>query len=590
MVAWVVKNVGGEIPRQDPRLLPDNMAEMAVNVDLNSGSWDGLPQPEFVVDLSGAPFPVRRAFRIPARAGNPDLWLPLPSEFSSVCQSPLANDGLHRFYWTTPQGYPGAGAWWNTYDRIHAGNVGANAPWNLGFIFPNPAIVLSVSASGGDASVPPIVRSYCFTYIDIYNLESSPSTPSTPLEALSDGTWTVTGLPTAAPANPAGMNYPPVAHMRLYRTVTGSTTGAQFYVVADVAFGSTTYVDTTPDTGIVSNNLLESTSWLSPPADLDGLISMPGGMMVGFTGNTVHFCEPNRPHAWPAGYDQSMLYPIVALTIWQQSLIVLTQGFPSTGSGASPAAYTFAQVQVPEPCISRGSVVNDLAGVYYASQNGLVMLNYYGMQNQTLSNMTKNIWLEDFRAEDIIACRHRTQYLAINGTGTGFMIDYAEQRLGIAHLTPFMDVISIWNDPYSGDAYVCTAQNTVCLWDSPNAPSMTWVWRSKQFYLPLPVSLGACQISLDSSVIDEPLHPPMPSPPGHTVPLFALPAGVRALFRLFAGPEGQTMVHEQQLWGPRMIFRLPSGRKAFCWQFELMSRVPIHSVELASTMKELRKV
>jgi hypothetical protein len=40
----------------------------------------------------------------------------------------------------------------------------------------------------------------------------------------------------------------------------------------------------------------------------------------------------------------------------------------------------------------------------------------------------------------------------------------------------------------------------------------------------------------------------------------------------------------------RMIFRLPGGLKAFCWQFEIVSRVPIFSVELASTMKELQGV
>lgn len=588
MVSWAVKDMGGEIPRQNPRMLPDNMAQEAVNVDLSSGALDGLPQPEFVVDLSSAPFPVRKAFRIPAKLGNPDLWLPLPSEFSSVCQSPLANDtlGHGRFYWTTPQGYPQAGAWWSTYDRILAGDPA----YNLGFIAPDPGIVLTASASGGDTSVPAITRSYCFTYVDIYGLESSPCVPSAPIDAPPDATWTVSGLPTAAPGNPTGMSYAPVAHMRLYRTVTGSTTGAQFYFVTDLDFGSSTYTDTTEDVNIVGNNLLESASWAPPPADLDGLIAMPGGMLVGFSANTIHFCEVDRPHAWPAGYDQSLMYPIVALTVWQQSLIALTQGYPSTGAGTSPGSFSFAQVQVPEPCIARGSVVNDLAGVYYASQNGLVMLNYFGMQNQTLSNMTKNIWLEEYRAESIIACRHRAQYLAINGTGTGFIIDYAEARLGVVHVTPFLDVISVWNDVYSGDAYVCTTQGTVCLWDSPTAPSLTWRWRSKQFYLPVPVSLGACQISCDSRVADEPLHTPMPSPPGHPHPLIQLPSGVRALFRLFVGPEGKHMVHEQYLTEPRMIFRLPSGRKAFTYQFELVGRVPIHSVELASTMRELRKV
>jgi hypothetical protein len=44
------------------------------------------------------------------------------------------------------------------------------------------------------------------------------------------------------------------------------------------------------------------------------------------------------------------------------------------------------------------------------------------------------------------------------------------------------------------------------------------------------------------------------------------------------------------LTGARDIFRLPSGFKVFDWQFEIVSRVPIFSVEVASTMKELARV
>jgi hypothetical protein len=760
MVAWIVKNFGGTIPRQDSRLLPDTMAEIAVDVDLSRDELSGLAQPEFIVDLSAAaPWPVRKAYRFPGPAvGQPDVWLPLPSEFSSVVRSPLADDTLHRIYWTNPPGSPGAGAWWNTYDRIAAGNVGANAPWALGFTAPDPGITPYVTVSGGtypgytvygasavdrgvgyvpgeiltvhggtlaqgvtqpfsvriatttalniqllggptgsggtdggavltgttgtgvlleiygtitggslvsigsivnqgayttnpanatydtlagaglsgalvgfqmgvwgldtptDAlystvpadpaptavsgtgsgctislqyvsnGAPPLVeRSYCFTYIDQYGAESSPSNPSVVVAGPSDATWTVSGLPTAAPSPPAGANYPPVDHMRIYRTLTAAGGAAQFYMVADnVPFGSGTYVDTVPDTTIVNNNLLQTASWAPPLAGLDGLTAMPGGMLIGFTGNTIHFCEQDYPHTWPAGYDQSLLYPIVGFAVWQQNLVVLTQGYPSQGSGTSPAQFFFSQVQAPEPCIARGSIVTDLAGVYYASQNGLIMLNYFGMQNQTLSNMTRTLWLTEFNAAQIIACRHRAQYLAINGTGMGFMIDYTEQRMGIVKISPFVDVVSVWNDVYVGDAYMCAA-GRVYRWDSTNTPPLIYQWRSKQFYLPAPSSLGACQISLDPAVA-YPAPTAVVPPPISGASELVLPPGINALFRLFVGPNGQNMILEQWLTEPRMIFRLPSGRKAFNWQFEIVSRVGVHSVELASTMRELKKV
>lgn len=593
MPGWKVSDFGGEIPRRDNRLLPNDMAVQAVNCDLSSGALQGLPQPEFVVDLTGkAPWPIRKAYRIPGVGTDPDIWMPLCSEFTSVVPSPLTNDTLHRYYWTNPPGSPAAGAWWNTYARIKAGNTGSNAPYNMGFIAPNPNSTLTVSSSGGTTGVPQIDRSYVYTFIDIYGAESSPNAPNNPVAGYSDGTWTISGFPATAPVSPSGFTYAPVAHMRLYRTVTGSTTGANFFMVADIPFGTTTYTDTNPDTNIVNNNTLVTASFYPPVANLDGLTLFPGGMLIGFSGNTVHFCEPNLPHAWPIGYDTSLYYDIMGLAIWQSTLVVLTKGYPANGSGTTPSSFYFSQVNVPEPCLTRGSIITDLAGVYYASQNGLVMLNYFGMQNQTLSNMTKNIWLEEYQAANIIACRHRAQYLAINGTGMGFLIDYTESRMGIMHITPLINCISVWNDVRTGDAFMM-ADSKVWRWDSPNTQPLVYRWRSKEFYLPTPISLGACQISLDPSVEKPP--PPITGTPGPPPPNMApanlnLPAGVNARFTLFAGPGGQHPVMSRNLIKAREIFRLPSGFKAFNWQFEVVADVPIYSVELAPTMRELMKI
>ena len=586
MVAFVVKDFGGEIPRQGPRLLPDNMADLAINTDLAAGPLDGLPQPELVIALT-APWPIRKAYRMPGvNPGDPDVWMPLPSEFSCVCLSPLANDTLHRIFWTNPPGSPDAGAWWNTYAGLRAGTP----HWSMGFIPADPNSKPVVTYSGGTTPPPPLIeRSYCYTLVDQYGSESSPSAPSDVVAGPSDAVWHVANLPAAAPAMPPGKNYPPPITTRLYRTITGETQGAEFYFVVDLPIGTTAYDDSIPDTTVVDNNLLQSVSWAPPVDDLDGLISMPGGMLVGFSKNTMHFCEPDRPNAWPAGYDQSLIYPIKALAVWQQSLVVLTEGFPSTGSGTSPGQFMFAQVQAPEPCIARGSVVTDLAGVYYASSNGLIALNYFGAQNQTLSNMTREMWNTDYQASKIIACRHRAQYLAINGTGMGFIIDYTEQRMGICQLSTFAQVVSVWNDVYTGDAYMM-ADNSVYRWDGFGVPALPYKWRSKEFYMAAPVSLGACQISCDPSITDPAPADVTPMPPSHQPHLATLPNGVNATFRIYTGPNQARLVHEEWLYQARNIFRIPGGFKAFSWQFEILSRVPIHSVELASTMRELKTV
>lgn len=719
-----------------------------------------------MIDLSATPG-TKRAYRFPV-PNNPDVWIPLPDPNSSVCRSPLADDTSHRVYWTNPPGSSPAGQFWNTYARIAAGNTGANRPYSLGTIQPSSTIGPSVSVSGGttDGSIPLITRSYLWTYVNQYGEESAPSAPSNVVTGAPDGTWVISGMPTSAPANPAGFNYPPITGVNLYRTSTGTATGAQFYRVASFVFassgsigaiaiysggsgyvvgdtgtiaggggdatyqvlqvnsvdpggsgyavgdtglisggsgdalytvqsvdvngavvtftftGGTTYtgakavatttagvqpgsgtgfhVDTTasggpisaavlataynttgavlevqltgtgtgytnsaasatsdggaqagigsglqlivtvhpvspytdalPDTVAVNMLTLISAAWGNPPAGLDGLTALPGGMLVGFTDNTVHFCEQDRPHTWPSAYDQSVQYPIVGFGVWQQSLVVLTKGYPSTGSGNSPTNFVFTQVRVPEPCISRGSIITDLMGVYYASQNGLVMLNYFGMQNQTLSTMTKNIWLNRFKATQLIACRHRAQYLALrtDSSGTGFLIDYAEQRMGVMELNTFSSATAVWNDEFSGDAYVCAA-GKVYRWDSPSTGPLNFRWRSKQFYGSAPVSIGACQISLDPAVLTPPPSPnTFPMNNGDTS--LVLPSGINAVVNIYAGPDGAHLVMSKNLTAVREIFRIPGGFKVFDWQIEIVSRVGIRSIELASTMRELKGV
>jgi hypothetical protein len=129
------------------------------------------------------------------------------------------------------------------------------------------------------------------------------------------------------------------------------------------------------------------------------------------------------------------------------------------------------------------------------------------------------------------------------------------------------------------------ANKVVYLWDSSRTAGLPYRWRSKQFYLPQPISLGACQISLETAV-----ETPPPAPPPVTDPSLVLPIGTNAVFNLYGGPEGKHLLFTKVLDKARMIFRLPSGRKTFNWQCEIVGRVAVHSIELATTMKELSKV
>src|SRR4051794_36796848 len=166
MVAWTIQGMGGVNPRTDRRLVGDNQAVEAVNCDLGSGAIDGLPEPEFIIDLSGRIPHIEKAYFLPDANGSDGVYLPLPSKFSSVARSPLTDDAERRVYWTNP-GDPAP--WWSTYARIQANQP----PFSLGIVI--PTAMLNVSVSGGDTSVPLIERSYTYTFINAYGEESAPA-------------------------------------------------------------------------------------------------------------------------------------------------------------------------------------------------------------------------------------------------------------------------------------------------------------------------------------------------------------------------------------------------------------------------------
>ncbi|MFP3490442.1 hypothetical protein R0K20_22855, partial [Staphylococcus sp. SIMBA_130] len=75
-----------------------------------------------------------------------------------------------------------------------------------------------------------------------------------------------------------------------------------------------------------------------PNAAMQGLTTLPGGILVGFFDNTLAFSEPYLPHAWPISYQLSFPDPIVAIASISNGLVVTTTGQPWLVTGSSPEA------------------------------------------------------------------------------------------------------------------------------------------------------------------------------------------------------------------------------------------------------------
>jgi hypothetical protein len=217
-------------------------------------------------------------------------------------------------------------------------------------------------------------RAYTYTWISIFNEEGPPSVPSV-VNGWSNATWTVS-LFTPVPTD-MGVDRI-ITKTRIYRSISNQSGQGTYFLVAEIPVEQAVYVDTIDDATVALNQQLVSLYWFEPPADLQALISFPNGITIGFRANEIWFSEAYRPHAWPPGYVLTTEFPIVGIGVCGQSIIVCTQGAPYLISGINPSAMALTKINLPEPCLSRGSIVATDTTVLYVSQNGLIQISQSG--------------------------------------------------------------------------------------------------------------------------------------------------------------------------------------------------------------------
>ena len=472
MAAIKLEMFQGLIPRSSDRLLPPMAATEAKNAKLLNGEIRGYRALREEADFTGGSVnPVRRAFRVRDLAGvNADTWLTFDSRDVDVVRSPLVNDSFDRYYWAG-DGVPKM----NTYARIFAGS---------------PGLRLGVPTPGAAPSVTPPVgtdetRAYVYTFVSAYGEEGAPSPPV--VATGNAGTWALSGIQTTVD-NPTERN---ITHVNIYRTVSGGNS-SNFYFVAQITLGTATYNDNEATATVAANSLLESTNYAEPPSDLEGLVVMPNGYLVGWAGRRLVFSEPYRPHAWPPEYELSTEFPIVGLAVWGSTLVIGTQSQPYFGQGNTPAAFTTRKLDAVEPCLSRRGLVATVAGAYYPSINGLVLLDSTGAKVITQDVLTKEEW-EAYSPSNIYAAQLGLQYIAFNTPSTGFLFNPTEQTIKLIELEGFNQIEGIETDKYSGNVLLL-GQNRAWDWDPNGAERLNWRWQSKVYQTPEGVNFGAARL------------------------------------------------------------------------------------------------
>lgn len=632
MTSIKIDNFAGISPRTSNRLQPYNGAVRADNAKLLSGELRGLRETQLLFDFGSTN--VARAYRLPATIGAPipiggsDFWVGFADPNVDFVRTPVLEDQFERYYWTGDSNHHSGAPQYNTRARIQAAQVsfllGVPAPINAPAVAP---------AAGTD-----VVRAYLYTFVSAYGEEGAPSPPTTATGTA--GTWNLSGIDTVPPGTPANYN---ITHVNIYRTVADSTsTQAQYFFVAQIALGTSTYSDSALDTVIAQNFVLPSLTWDVPPATLQGIVSHPGGFLVGFSGRDLYMSDPYHPHAWPVQNIQTCKTEIVGVGIYNNIIIVTTTSNPYYAEGMSPAAVTLQKIESIDPCVSRRSIATTLTGVYYASPQGIIVATAGATQLATQQLFTREEWQNYFSPTTVQAVPYGLQYIAFDTTATGFIFSPAETLAPLTTLDRFNNVGAIQIDQYSGDVYIVQS-NQVRLWDPPESTPYEYTWTSKEFDLPKPVNFGAMKVkfngggfqipadllvdytSFNTQRITRPLNPingsaingvrTMPAVPGGTpvitgagaiVPQIKNPIGGSPLFGIgnLENVTGAVQITiyartpASQVWTTvfqwtatdERTYRLPAGFKADGWQIKLVGNVPVYSFAMAETGKELQQV
>lgn len=449
-----LSSFSGEIPRVDARLLNPSAAQRAVGVKLEEGTLMPLRARALVETLA------EPAMTIYLHEGDWLSW----AAVVDVVPGPVAADRLY----ITGDGAPKL-------------RVGGDV-YPLAMMRPAAAPGAALVSGTPDPELSSTIL-YAYTWVTEFDEESEPSSLSNGLLWSPGLSVTLSGF-SAVPTGRA------IDRMRIYRSQTSALGETQLFLIHERAAGTSNFVDDV-DANPVQEQLA-SLDYNPPPSGLTGLVAMPNGMMAGFVGKRLYFCEPYRPHAWPEKYSLSVDYEIVGLGVFGASLAVMTKGQPYIVAGTAPDTMSMERLEVSLPCIASRGIVDLGFSVAYPSPDGLVVISSSGAQLVSRQLMTRDQWLA-LNPASFVGGLFSGRYLAAYDTGPGggiIIVDLTGEQPFITRVEDRAD--AMYADIRTGTLYMLV-DDKIHEWDAIGAEPGTFTWRSKLFVLPGPSNFGAFQ-------------------------------------------------------------------------------------------------
>lgn len=307
-------------------------------------------------------------------------------------------------------------------------------------------------------------RFYVVSFVTDWGEESEPSPLSDLLEADAND-----GVTVNRPALMTGEAYAArnIVKWRLYRSNT-SDTAAAWQLVQELQITVAAFLDDKASEEL--DSLQPQFTWTGPPYRMDsqsesdnkptvgtnpflrGLAGMPNGIMAGFIDNTVAFCEPYVPYAWPVDYQVTTEFPVVGLGVFDQTLFVGTTGNPYFVTGAHSASMSAIKLESNQSCSARRSIVSVQGGVLFASPDGLCLASGRGVEVVTRQLIARKDW-QAMKPTTMFAAEHEgVYYLFYGGNGGGCLAFSVQDGMKLGRID--LDGTAVWVDRFNDLMYL----------------------------------------------------------------------------------------------------------------------------------------
>ncbi len=498
MAGFKLTTFTGLSKKVSPRLLPEDMAQNAQNVFLDSGRIEGIPTDVNDPSESGNTHPashISTTTRTIFKATS-SSWFTFTDDVD-VIRSPIKEDTHGRFYFTGSGNFP-------KYTSLSSGVSGSGpyptASFRLGLPTPGaftaaPSVDNTSAADGAALSS----RAYLYTEITTFGEEGPPSevTSADIVDAENGATVTLT-LPAATSGNYS------IAKRRIYRTDINGV----FRFVKDVT-GTSAGTTTEAVTDDLLGEEIESSDNLAPPDDTTsdhpdgpmlGITTMPNGITAGFSGNTLLFSESFLPHSYPLANQLTTQEDIVAIASIASGLLVTTKGKPLMASGTDPSAMAMVEIDANLPCVNKRSLVDMGEYAIYSSPDGLVLASNSGIQLITEQILTRDQWQTEYYPSNVEAYEYEGKYIAFtydgsnNSTKKGFIFDPRGGKNAFVNLDFY--ATAGFNDRENDELYL-VIDGTLKKF-ARGTTKRSYLWKSKEFFSNRPLSPGIAKVDAEA--------------------------------------------------------------------------------------------